>query len=189
MRSHEQFAVRPSLCNCQETTLDLGSPSKRRATPINPSCGWTSTIVGRFAVSHPQEGQQRRAGQGVGATTPVGQYLPAGDSPRGCADMAGSVWQWCGSPWGTGPGKLSHPYRADDDRGRPEVEEACPHDAALTGHPTRASAPRISRIEKLGFSFAVSGGRLGMGAPAGQSRPKEPGFWSHAVALQGDPTA
>jgi formylglycine-generating enzyme required for sulfatase activity len=32
---------------------------------------------------------------GVGSTTPVGKYSPAGDSPFGVADMAGNVWQWC----------------------------------------------------------------------------------------------
>ena len=34
---------------------------------------------------------------GIGATTPVGRYSPGGDSPCGCADMAGNVWEWTAS--------------------------------------------------------------------------------------------
>jgi iron(II)-dependent oxidoreductase len=32
---------------------------------------------------------------GISGTTPVGKYSPRGDSPYGCADMAGNVCEWC----------------------------------------------------------------------------------------------
>ena len=41
----------------------------------------------------------------VGGTTPVGRYSPQGDSPYGCADMAGNVWELTASWFGGGPGQ------------------------------------------------------------------------------------
>jgi formylglycine-generating enzyme required for sulfatase activity len=35
----------------------------------------------------------------IRTTTPVGRYSPSGDSPCGCADMAGNVWEWTASQW------------------------------------------------------------------------------------------
>jgi formylglycine-generating enzyme required for sulfatase activity len=41
-------------------------------------------------------------GKNVGDTTPVGRYSPQGDSPYGCVDMAGNVWEWTASDYGGG---------------------------------------------------------------------------------------
>jgi formylglycine-generating enzyme required for sulfatase activity len=53
---------------------------------------------------------------GPSYTTPVGHYSPRGDSPYGCADMAGNVREWCHTL------RKPYPYDPRDGREDPGAE-------------------------------------------------------------------
>jgi formylglycine-generating enzyme required for sulfatase activity len=55
---------------------------------------------------------------GIDDTTPVGKYSPDGDSPFGCADMTGNVFEWTRSLWRKGIEKAAfvYPYNPEDGR-------------------------------------------------------------------------
>lgn len=60
----------------------------------------------------------------IGTTTPVGKYSPKGNSPYGCADMAGNILEWTSTTIGTRdpwPTKYQYPYNPYDGREDLEV--------------------------------------------------------------------
>ena len=66
-------------------------------------------------------GKCNTLGSKVGDTTPVGHYSPDGDSPYGCSDMAGNVWEWTSSLWHKDEHRRVYGYPYDQHDGRESV--------------------------------------------------------------------
>jgi sulfatase modifying factor 1 len=63
---------------------------------------WEKAARGTDGRDYPWGNQEPNAelcnfNRNVGGTTPVGNYSPQGDSPYGCVDMSGNVWEWTDS--------------------------------------------------------------------------------------------
>ncbi|MBT3338051.1 MAG: SUMF1/EgtB/PvdO family nonheme iron enzyme [Anaerolineae bacterium] len=60
---------------------------------------------------------------GWDGTSPVGVYSLQGDSPFGCADMSGNVWEWTTSLWGKNAREPAYlyPYNPRDGRENQKV--------------------------------------------------------------------
>jgi formylglycine-generating enzyme required for sulfatase activity len=91
--------------------------------------------------------------------TPVGQFSPQSDSPFGCADMAGNVWEWTRSLY------RRYPYTPHDGRERLDLDLPRTIRGLTFNNPklmTRAAyrhqlEPGIS-LPRLGFRVVISPG-------------------------------
>jgi formylglycine-generating enzyme required for sulfatase activity len=98
--------------------------------------------------NEPPDKDRCNLGENVGETTPIGRYSPQGDSPYGCADMAGNVWEWCQS--------LYRPYTYHSGDGREDLKAGGPR-VVRGGSFSRAG--RGVRCASRGWSFPHGGYR------------------------------
>ncbi|HKZ54748.1 MAG TPA: SUMF1/EgtB/PvdO family nonheme iron enzyme [Anaerolineales bacterium] len=121
-----QVSWRDARAYCEWLTEALrGSPDLPEGwTARLPSeAQWEKAARGEYGLEWPwgNEWDAKRCNSseaGVGDTTPVGSFSPAGDSPYGVADMAGNVWEWTRS--------LFRPYPYDASDGREDLEAEGP---------------------------------------------------------------
>ena len=109
-------------------------------------CRWLSEVTGK-PITLPSEAEWEMAARGAddaraypwgdgcdaarcnvavsgfGGTTPVGIFA-SGASPYGCLDMAGNVWEWTRSLWGTDWEKPAFVYPYDPDDAKREDNDA-----------------------------------------------------------------
>ncbi|MCA1899879.1 MAG: SUMF1/EgtB/PvdO family nonheme iron enzyme [Chloroflexi bacterium] len=83
---------------------------------------------------------------GIGDTSEVGRFSPQGDSPYGCADMSGNVWEWTSSLY------KPYPYKAED--GREDEKNAGP--GVLRGGSWYDVADSVRAANRLSYAPVVN---------------------------------
>jgi formylglycine-generating enzyme required for sulfatase activity len=103
-----------AYCRWLNETHDSELP-KGYAFRLPTEAEWEKAARGEFGFEWPwgNEFDKNKCNSYEGSkgdTTPVGLYSPTGDSPYGCADMVGNVWEWTQSL------DKGYPYDAKDGR-------------------------------------------------------------------------
>ncbi|GAB4443628.1 MAG: hypothetical protein Kow0031_25900 [Anaerolineae bacterium] len=138
-------------------------------------CHWLTERSG-LPVSLPSEAEWEKAARGSDGrrypwgnqspasdlcsffhAAPVGQFSPRSDSPYGCADMAGNVWEWTRSRY------RPYPYRPKDGREAPTGDEALVvrgltfnNPLPMTRSAFRYRVQPVVSLPALGFRVAIS---------------------------------
>ncbi len=137
-------------------------------------CRWLSEQSG-LEVTLPSEAEWEKGARGVDGrrypwgnqppttelvnfdcATPVGSYSPQADSPYGCADIAGNVWEWTRSAY------RPYPYDPGDGREEPGGKQARVVRGLTFNNPPRLTRcsyryrlqPQLS-LPSLGFRIVV----------------------------------
>ncbi len=88
-------------------------------------------------------------GENVGDTTEVGEYSPQGDSPYGCADMAGNVLEWV-ADWYDGAYYPKAPLENPTGPGSSRLKARVARGGSWVYPARRARAPlRVDRLPEL----------------------------------------
>jgi formylglycine-generating enzyme required for sulfatase activity len=113
---------------------------------------------------------------------PVGRYSPQGDSPYGCADMAGNVWEWTRSVygrWNRGRVRDLYAYPYDPTDGRENLRAGLNMLRVLRGGDGFSSAEAVRcacrfrawpvKTDVSGFRVCVAPSHRSDGAPSRRS--------------------
>ncbi len=108
---------------CQETNRLYRLPTEAE---WEKAASWSDTGKNKFPWGDKFDAAKANTRESeLDDTSPVGAYSPQGDSPAGCADMAGNVHEWTSTLWGSDlkQNDFPYPYQPDDGREDTNTDE------------------------------------------------------------------